>query len=69
MMRSASGRVRFYRKGEGQVGAEHPSIVAAAHWAWANGWLWAEDDGTVDFATQLRCRQWTLAGGAQEVAS
>lgn len=65
MMRGANGRVRFYAKGRGQVGPEHGSVVAAAHWAWANRWLWLEPDGSLDMLAQLACRRWTLAGGAR----
>lgn len=65
MMQGSNGRVRFYAKGEGQVGPEHQSVVVAAHWAWANRWLWLEPDGSLDMLGQLACRKWVLAGGAR----
>jgi hypothetical protein len=63
MMRGGNGSVRFYEKGKGQVGPQHQHVVAAACWAWANGWLWADPDGTVDMGSQLACRNWVMAGG------
>jgi len=65
MMRGANGTVRFYAVGRGQVGQRHQSVVAATAWAWANGWLWTEPDGSIDMAGQLACREWVAAGGAQ----
>lgn len=66
MMRGASGRVRFYAKGKGQVGPEHPHVMAAYYWAWGNRWLHLEPDGSLDILTQLACRKWVLDGGARE---
>jgi hypothetical protein len=60
--------VRFYMKGRGQVGDEHASVAAAASWAWANGWLWADPPyGDIDIIVQLACRNWVLAGGAEPI--
>lgn len=64
MMRGGNGNVRFYAKGRGQQGPEHKSVVAATAWAWANRWLWKDEDGTLDIGGQLACRKWVLAGGA-----
>lgn len=69
MMRGAGGQVRFYARGQGQVGPEHESVVAATAWAWANRWLWVDPDGTLDMPRQLACREWVLAGGAQPVGA
>jgi hypothetical protein len=64
MMRGTNGKVRFYAVGQGQQGLEHKSVVAAAYWAWANRWLWVDDEGYFDMAAQLGCREWVLTGGA-----
>lgn len=64
MMRGGNGRVRFYKVGHGQQGDEHASVVAAAYWAWANGWLWTEPDGSLDILAQLACRRFVQEGGA-----
>lgn len=65
MMRGGNGRVRFYAIGEGQVGPEHRSVVAAATWAWANRWFWTDpESGEVDILVEISCREWVLAGGA-----
>lgn len=61
MMKSTSGpQVRFYAIGKGQVGSEHPHVVAATAWAWGNRWLMADED----IRGQLACRAYVLAGGA-----
>lgn len=70
MMQGRNGHVRFYAKGKGQVGPDHKSVVAAAYWAWAERWLWLDQDGDLDMLGQLACRAWMLNGGAeQEVAA
>jgi hypothetical protein len=60
MMRHASGRVRFYGVGVGQVGPEHAHIVAATHWAYAERWI----DPELSMPFNLQCRAWVLDGGA-----
>ena len=66
MMRGSNGKVRFYAVGQGQVGDDHASVLAASCWAWANRWLWTDPEtGRLDMPGQLECRRWVLAGGAE----
>ncbi len=62
MMRHEKGRVRFYEKGKGQVGPEHPHIVAATYWAYANGFI----DPACSFTHNMRARYEVEAGGVEQ---
>lgn len=59
MMRHTNGTVRFYAKGQGQVGPPHRHIVAATYWAYANRWI----DPEISIGHNLACRAEVAAGG------